>query len=110
MPTSLIVCVIVTIVCLGLVSGSTPALGGLLRPRPVQPVLQPFPLSAVSLTPGSQEANAAELNAEYLRMIPIDSLLWTFRKNAGLPTPGTPLRKVTLYSLLCMSIGLAQCD
>ena len=100
MPTLPAFCVLVAIVCLGLVSGFTP---GLLRPRPVQPVLQPFPLSAVSLTPGSQEANAAELNAEYLRMIPIDSLLWTFRENAGLPTPGTPLWKVS-YIHCCVRV------
>ena len=61
---------------------------------PIEPALQPFPPSAVSLAAGSQEAKAAELNAQYLRMIEPDSLLWTFRANAGLPTPGTPFWKV----------------
>lgn len=61
---------------------------------PVQPALQPFPLSAVTLAPGSQEAEAAALNVEYLRMLEPDSLLYTFRKNAGLPAPGTPFWRV----------------
>ena len=82
--------VLVSVSILGLVSGSTRTP---LR-TPVQPALQPFPLSAVTLTPGSQEADAAELNVQYLRLIVPDSLLWTFRKNAGLPTPGIPLWRV----------------
>ena len=83
--------VLVSVSILGLVSGSTQTP---LRSLAVQPALQPFPLSAIILTPGSQEADAAELNAEYLRLIVPDSLLWTFRKNAGLPTPGIPLWRV----------------
>ena len=56
----------------------------------VQPVLEAFPLSSVRLTPGSQEALAADLNAEYLRMIDIEDMLWTFRQNAGMqPVPGS---------------------
>ena len=56
----------------------------------VRTVLEAFPLSAISLTPGSQEAEAAELNAEFLRMIDIESMLWTFRHNAGLqPVEGS---------------------
>ena len=56
----------------------------------VRPVLEAFPLSAISLTPGSQAAEAAELNAEFLRMIDIESMLWTFRQNAGLqPVEGS---------------------
>lgn len=64
----------------------------------VHPQLVPFSLSAIKLTAGSQEAKAAELNAEYLRMLEPDSLLWTFRNNAGLPTPGTPYWKVQTHS------------
>lgn len=81
------------LVILGLISGIAGCTQAPLR-TPVQPALQPFPLSAVTLTPGSQEAEAAELNAEYLRMIVPDSLLWTFRQNAGLPTPGIPFWRV----------------
>ena len=56
----------------------------------VRPVLDAFPLSATSLTPGSQEAEAAELNAEFLRMIDIECMLWTFRQNARLqPVEGS---------------------
>ncbi len=56
----------------------------------VQPVLEAFPLSSVRLTPGSQEALAADLNAEYLKMIDVENMLWTFRQNAGLqPVPGS---------------------
>ena len=56
----------------------------------VQPVLEAFPLSSVRLTPGSQEALAADMNAEYLKMIDIENMLWTFRQNAGLqPVPGS---------------------
>ena len=82
--------VLVSVSILGLVSGIDRAP---LR-TPVQPALQPFPLSAVTLTPETQEAEAAELNAEYLRLIVPDSLLWTFRQNAGLPTPGIPFWRV----------------
>ena len=60
----------------------------------VHPQLEAFPLSAVKLRAGSQEARAAELNAKYLRMLEPDSLLWAFRNNAGLPTPGTPYLNV----------------
>lgn len=45
-----------------------------------------FPLSSVQLDPESPAGRAQALNAEYLRMIDPDALLWAFRKNAGLPT------------------------
>ena len=73
----------------------------------VHPKLVPFPLSAITLTAGSQEAKAAELNAEYLRMIEPDSLLWTFRNNAGLPTPGMPYYKVHSHYTITAALPFA---
>ena len=56
----------------------------------VQPGLEAFLPSAVALTPGSQEAEAADLNAHFLRMIDVEDMLWTFRQNAGMqPVPGS---------------------
>lgn len=48
--------------------------------------LHAFLLSSVQLDPESPAGQAQALNAEYLRMIDPDALLWAFRKNAGLPT------------------------
>ena len=52
--------------------------------------LQPFALSQVRLLPGQMETRR-EANRKYLLSLPTDTLLWTFRKNAGLPAPGTPM-------------------
>lgn len=52
--------------------------------------LQPFALSQVRLLPGQMETRR-EANRKYLLSLSTDTLLWTFRKNAGLPTPGAPL-------------------
>lgn len=76
----------------------------------VQPVLDAFPLSAVVLTPGSQEADAAELNADFLRMIDIEDMLWTFRQNAGLqPVAGSHpffgVRNVPATLYACLATG-----
>lgn len=49
--------------------------------------LNSFPLSSVQLEAKSAAGRAQALNAQYLRMIDPDSLLWTFRANAGLPHP-----------------------
>lgn len=49
--------------------------------------LNTFPLSSVQLEAESAAGRAQALNAKYLRMIDPDSLLWTFRANAGLPHP-----------------------
>ena len=73
----------------------------------VHPKLISFPLSAITLTAGSQEAKAAELNAEYLRMLEPDSLLWTFRNNAGLPTPGMPYYKVHSHCTITAALPFA---
>ena len=55
-----------------------------------QQLIEPFPLNAVRLDPHSQFARAANLNTEYMMVLDPDSLLFTFRQNAGLPTPGQP--------------------
>ena len=47
----------------------------------------PFPLSAVSISPGSAFAEAAELNSRYLRYLDLDRLLHTFRTQAGVANP-----------------------
>lgn len=53
-------------------------------------LIDPFTLSAVRLHPRSPFARAAELNTQYMVSLEPDSLLFTFRQNAGLPTPGQP--------------------
>ena len=42
------------------------------------------------LSSGTEFAAAEQLNTRYLLSLPVDRLLWSFRKVAGLPTPGTP--------------------
>lgn len=56
----------------------------------VSTALQPFPMTQVRLL-GGREKEAQTANGRYLLSLPVDSLLWTFRKNAGQPTPGKPL-------------------
>jgi DUF1680 family protein len=50
----------------------------------------PFPMSNVRLGPGAFSA-AAEANRRYLRTLPPDRLLHTFRLTAGLPSSAEPL-------------------
>ncbi len=50
----------------------------------------PFPMSNVRLGPGALSA-AAEANRRYLRTLPPDRLLHTFRLTAGLPSSAEPL-------------------
>ncbi len=52
--------------------------------------LEPFDLREVVLGDGPCRV-AQDANRRYLLSIPNDRLLWTFRQNAGLPTPGRPL-------------------
>ncbi|KAK2967345.1 hypothetical protein RJ640_029546 [Escallonia rubra] len=52
--------------------------------------LNEVPLSSVRLDPNSMHGRAQQTNLEYLLMLDVDSLVWSFRKQAGLPTPGTP--------------------
>jgi len=55
---------------------------------PLQAV--PFPMSNVRLGPGALSA-AAEANRRYLRTLPPDRLLHTYRLTAGLPSSAEPL-------------------
>jgi len=50
----------------------------------------PFPMSNVRLGPGALSA-AAEANRRYLRTLPPDRLLHTYRLTAGLPSSAEPL-------------------
>ena len=67
--------------------GRRPVVGSSLA---LSPGLRPVPLSAVRLSSGTEFAAAEQLNTRYLLSLPVDRLLWSFRKVAGLPTPGTP--------------------
>ncbi|KAL4560947.1 hypothetical protein LXL04_033104 [Taraxacum kok-saghyz] len=51
--------------------------------------LNEVPLGDVRLDPNSIHGQAQQTNLEYLLILDVDSLVWSFRKNAGLPTPGT---------------------
>ena len=52
-------------------------------------VYAPFPLTDVKVHDARLVA-AQEANRRYLHSLDEDSLLWTFRTNAGLPAPGKP--------------------
>jgi DUF1680 family protein len=56
----------------------------------VVPQASPFPLKNVRLQPGPFSA-AAEANRKYLKTLPPDRLLHTFRLTAGLPSSAEPL-------------------
>ncbi|KHN33334.1 uncharacterized protein LOC114387609 [Glycine soja] len=64
--------------------------GVLKPPQQPQDFLKPVSLHDVRLSQGSIHAQAQQTNLEYLLMLDVDRLLWSFRKTAGLPTPGTP--------------------
>lgn len=51
---------------------------------------RPFPIKNVRLLPGAFSA-AAESNRKYLKSLPTDRLLHTFRLSAGLPSSAEPL-------------------
>jgi DUF1680 family protein len=51
--------------------------------------LEPFDMDRVRLLDGI-EKREMEADRRYLLSIDIDGLLWPFRRNAGLPTPGKP--------------------
>ena len=53
-------------------------------------ILQEVSLHAVKLAPNSMHWRAQQTNLEYLLMLNVDNLVWSFRKTAGLPTPGKP--------------------
>uniref|UniRef100_A0A5B7A8K3 Alpha-L-arabinofuranosidase B arabinose-binding domain-containing protein n=2 Tax=Davidia involucrata TaxID=16924 RepID=A0A5B7A8K3_DAVIN len=50
--------------------------------------LKEVSLHDVRLDPESLHGQAQQTNLEYLLMLDVDSLVWSFRKTAGLPTPG----------------------
>ncbi|XP_072088332.1 uncharacterized protein [Arachis hypogaea] len=52
--------------------------------------LKEVPLQDVRLPLDSIHGRAQNTNLEYLLMLDVDRLLWSFRKTAGLDTPGTP--------------------
>ncbi|KAJ0020169.1 hypothetical protein Pint_31153 [Pistacia integerrima] len=52
--------------------------------------LQEVSLHDVRLGPNSLHWRAQETNLEYLLMLEVDRLVWSFRKTADLPTPGIP--------------------
>ncbi|CAI9106570.1 OLC1v1005758C1 [Oldenlandia corymbosa var. corymbosa] len=54
--------------------------------------LKEVPLNNVRLEPDSIYGIAQQTNLEYLLMLDVDSLVWSFRKTAGLPTPGEPYK------------------
>ncbi|KAJ4850965.1 hypothetical protein Tsubulata_002496 [Turnera subulata] len=58
--------------------------------KPPKNLLKEIPLHKVRLDPSSAHWRAQQTNLEYLLMLEDDRLLWSFRKTAGLPTPGKP--------------------
>jgi len=58
--------------------------------KPPVGFLKEVPLGDVRLLEGSIHAQAQKTNLEYLLMLDVDRLIWSFRKTAGLPTPGKP--------------------
>lgn len=50
--------------------------------------LNEVPLSDVRLDPESFHGQAQQTNLEYLLLLDVDSLVWSFRRTAGLPTVG----------------------
>ncbi|OMO78120.1 hypothetical protein COLO4_24842 [Corchorus olitorius] len=52
--------------------------------------LKEVSLHDVRLDPNSIQGRAQQTNLEYLLMLDEDNLVWSFRKTAGLPTPGKP--------------------
>jgi uncharacterized protein len=71
--------------------GTAVATGAMPKGREVIPVQAvPFGMSNVRLGPGAFSA-AAEANRRYLKTLPPDRLLHTFRLTAGLPTSAEPL-------------------
>eukprot|EP01018_Ginkgo_biloba_P022347 Gb_24309 [translate_table: standard] len=52
--------------------------------------LQEISLHKVRLDADSLHGKAQQTNLEYLLLLDVDNLVWSFRKTAGLPTPGSP--------------------
>ncbi|XP_054819763.1 LOW QUALITY PROTEIN: uncharacterized protein LOC129318821 [Prosopis cineraria] len=58
--------------------------------KPPEGILKEVSLHDVRLHQDTFHSRAQLTNLEYLLMLDVDRLLWSFRKTAGLPTPGTP--------------------
>ncbi|XWS41093.1 hypothetical protein CRYUN_Cryun17cG0050900 [Craigia yunnanensis] len=52
--------------------------------------LKEMPLQAVRLDPKGLHGRAQQTTLEYLLMLDVDRLVWSFRNTSGLPTPGQP--------------------
>ncbi|XP_028800577.1 uncharacterized protein LOC114755858 [Neltuma alba] len=63
---------------------------GLLNSNSPQGILKEVSLHDVRLDQNSIHYRAQLTNLEYLLLLDVDNLLWSFRNTAGLPTPGTP--------------------
>ena len=57
------------------------------KPQAATGWLQPFPLSDVKLVEGSAQWRSMSVNLEYLLQLNPDTLLWSWRRNAGLSQP-----------------------
>lgn len=55
-----------------------------------QNFLKEISLHDVRLDPKSLQGRGQQTNLEYLLILDLDSLVWSFRRTAGLPTPGSP--------------------
>lgn len=58
--------------------------------KAIDGLLNEVSLHDVRLEPNSMHGIAQQTNLEYLLMLDVDSLVWSFRKTAGLETPGDP--------------------
>lgn len=55
-----------------------------------EPFLQEVSLHDVFLHPDSAQGRAQQTNLEYLLMLDVDNLVWSFRNTSNLSTPGSP--------------------
>lgn len=67
------------------------ALALLAAPAVAVTPIQPFSLVDVDLADGSEYKEGMELNSQFLLMLPLDNLLYNFRKTANLSAPGQSL-------------------
>uniref|UniRef100_A0A7N0VF04 Non-reducing end beta-L-arabinofuranosidase-like GH127 catalytic domain-containing protein n=1 Tax=Kalanchoe fedtschenkoi TaxID=63787 RepID=A0A7N0VF04_KALFE len=58
--------------------------------KPPVGVLKEVSLHDVALDPDSVHGRAQQTNLNYLLTLDVDRLVWSFRNNSGLPSPGTP--------------------
>jgi uncharacterized protein len=70
--------------------GAGTAVAGPVDHEVIVPQASPFPMKSVKLQPGAFSA-AAEANRKYLKTLPPDRLLHTFRLTASLPSSAEPL-------------------